>query len=224
MQTLASRPGAASPSGSGAAKSMIATVGRSRAADESGDPGTPRFGYRPRRVYTPSTRRLRRHRNTSSRSTAAPGPPAWRASSTGSGRSAARPAAPGRGQQLERVEVEDLLRVAGERRQEHVVAALGALDDHRRDHRHQDAEERLAAVPVPAVLPVESPDPVRRGGRRGIRARAPARARAGPRRDSEPPRKYDDVGHHRAPADRLPVDDHELPRRLGSPNSMLSRR
>ena len=65
-----------------------------------------------------------------------------------------------------------------------------------------DPEEALAAISVPAVLPVEAAHAVRAGAPRGTRARAPARARGARRTASAPPRKYDDVGHHRAPARR----------------------
>ena len=66
----------------------------------------------------------------------------------------------GAGSSSQRVEVEDLLGVAGDARHEHVVAALRALDDDRRSHGHEKAEKTLSPVPQPALLPGQAADAV----------------------------------------------------------------
>ena len=100
-----------------------------------------------------------------------------------------RAPAAGLRKQLERVEVEHLLGVARERDEEHLVAPLCALHEHRRSHRHQHAEERLAAVALPALLPAEAPDAVLLEPLVVLPQQLRARGRGGPRVSASRPRK-----------------------------------
>jgi hypothetical protein len=117
-----------------------------------------------------------------------------------------RAARAGRGQQRQRIEIDRLLGVAREPDEEHLVAALGALDDHRGADRHHQPVEHLAAVLLPADIPAE-----------GLRAGQPQLVPVAPHQRllraasllhrQRATDEVADVEHRRAPGHRLPVDD-----------------
>ena len=121
-----------------------------------------------------------------------------------------RPARARARQQRQRVQVDHLLRVTREAHQKHLIAALRALDQHRRRDRHQDPEEALAAVALPALVPPEAAHALRQQrvvvlAHQLLRVRGAVLARE---RAAEEVRR---IRHHRAPPDRLPVHRHQAP-------------
>ena len=112
------------------------------------------------------------------------------------------------GQRRQRVGVDDMLAVPAQHRHEHLVAARGALHEHRRDDRHHHPEEALPAHPVAHV--VEADQSIRS---EGVAVRLQQRlvvmaAHVVGQRAAEEVR---DVGHCRTPCDGLPVHHRQRP-------------
>ncbi len=151
------RCASSSAAGSGAAGSTSITDGRPGPQTQAVYSATSWFGSRPRRTYTPSVPSSLTASKYQLSFHSGSGPGSWRPSSAGSGFSGGGLPAPGAGSSSTDVEIDRLLRRALHRGHEHVVAAVGPLDDHRGADRHHEVVEHLAAVLLPAGVPAERP-------------------------------------------------------------------
>ena len=114
----------------------------------------------------------------------------------------------GFGQDGQRIDVEHVLAVALQHHHEHLVATLGALDEHRRDDRHRHPEE---ARPADAVAHVVEAD--RRVRAEGVVVGAQQRVVlvAAGRDGQRAAEEVRDIGHRRTPGDGLPVHHRQRP-------------
>ncbi len=120
----------------------------------------------------------------------------------------------GLGQGRQCAGVEHVLAVSAQHDQEHLVATLGALNEHGSDEGHHDAEEAL--TPDAFANVVEADSGVRP---QGVVVRAQqcvvvVAAHVVGQRAAE---KVGDIGHRRPPGDGLPVDHGERPVGFGLP-------
>ena len=111
-------------------------------------------------------------------------------------------------QDRQRVGVEDVLAVTRDHRHEHLVTALGALDEHGRHDRHQHAEEALAAH---AFADVVDSHAGRGAERLGVGGQQRVVVLAAPLDGQCAAEEVGDVGERRAPGDGLPVHDGQRP-------------
>ena len=111
-------------------------------------------------------------------------------------------------QDRQRVGVENVLAVTRDHRHEHLVAALGALDEHRRHDRHQDAEEALAAHAFADVVDSHAGRGSERLGVGGQQRVVVLTASLDRQCAAE---EVGDVGERRTPGDGLPVHDGQRP-------------